>query len=167
MPGSQKDEWDCSSLFETELVRNRKNICSRNSNVFGISALCLVPDDLVRFAKTVPTIAAVITDSTAYAGGDQDFLAFRCPLTWLPVSAISPEMSEPDMCGRGILSLLVPPLAQMSRWFSAHALTLTRTSFGLIFGSGASSNRSFSGPPNSWNRTAFNLAQFFLQEPVF
>src|SRR3989441_3023860 len=92
-------------------------------------------------------------------GAIKTFSPLECPLTRLPTSAISPEMSEPDMCGRGILSLLVPRLAQISRWFSAHALTLTRTSVGWIFGSGASSARSFSGPPNSWNRTAFNLGQ--------
>src|SRR2546428_6111158 len=97
-------------------------------------------------------------------GAIKTFSPLECPLTRLPTSAISPEMSEPDMCGRGILSLLVPPLAQISRWFSPHALTLTRTSVGWIFGSGASSNRTFSGPPNSWNRTAFNFSQSFLQE---
>src|SRR5438093_1125711 len=70
----------------------------------------------------------------------QPFSALECSIPRPPTSATSPEMSEPDMCGRGTLSLLVPPLAQMSRWFSAHALTLTRTSVGPIFGLGTSSN---------------------------
>src|SRR2546426_11280000 len=73
-------------------------------------------------------------------GAIKTFSPLECPLTRLPTSAISPEMSEPDVCGKGILSLLVPPLAQMSRWFSAHAFTLTRTFVGSIFGLGISSN---------------------------
>jgi hypothetical protein len=74
MPGCQEYEWDSGSLFETEPVRNRKSIFSGNSNIFSVAALCLVSDDLVRFAQTIPAIAAVIADATAYSGGDQDFL---------------------------------------------------------------------------------------------
>jgi hypothetical protein len=76
MPRCQKDKWDSGSLLETELVRNRKNILSRNSNILSIATLGLVTDDLVRFAQTVPAVAAIIADSAAYSGRDQNFLPF-------------------------------------------------------------------------------------------
>src|SRR5712664_154522 len=79
MPGCQEDKRDSRSLFETELVRNRKPIRSRNGNVLSVAALRLVSYDLVRLAQTIPAIATVITNSTADSRSDQNHLAPRMP----------------------------------------------------------------------------------------
>src|SRR5712692_3390400 len=83
------------------------------------------------------------------------------PAEWLrtsfPTSAISPATSLPEMWGMGTRSFLVPVRAQMSKWFRAQALTLTRTSVSPYGGLGVSSYRSFSVPPFSWNLTAFKI----------
>src|SRR5437867_3756269 len=77
------------------------------------------------------------------------------PDTAAPTSTTSPAMSQPVQKGRGVLSAGIPSRTKRSRWFSAHALTRTSTSCGLILGSATSSYLSLSGPPNSWKASAF------------
>src|SRR5436309_11507654 len=77
------------------------------------------------------------------------------PCAAAPTSTTSPAMSQPVQKGRGVLSAGIPSRTKRSRWFSAHALTRTSTSCGLILGSATSSYLSLSGPPNSWKASAF------------
>src|SRR6267143_5299035 len=72
-----------------------------------------------------------------------------------PTSTISPAISQPVQNGSGVFSAGIPSRTKRSRWFRAHALTRTRTSVGLILGSGTSAYSSLSGPPNSRKRSAF------------
>ncbi len=71
-----------------------------------------------------------------------------------PTSTISPASSSPEVWGSPIGKREMPSRRSTSRWFSAHAPTLTLTSPGPGDGSGTSSNRSWSTPPKSWNLTA-------------
>jgi hypothetical protein len=66
----------------------------------------------------------------------------------------------------GTRSFRVPIRVQRSRWFREHARTFTSASFSLITGSGASSNRSLSTPPGSWNLMAFKTIFAQSVKPV-
>src|SRR5918996_3027586 len=75
--------------------------------------------------------------------------------TSAPTSAISPAISQPVQKGKGVLSARMPSRTKRSRGLRAHARTRTRTSLGLIVGSGTSWYASLSGPPNSLKASAF------------
>src|SRR5438552_7188653 len=77
MPSCQVIERNCGCLFEAEVIGDWKNICSRNRHIFSIAALSLVSDDPVRLAQAVPSVAAIIADSTAYSRCDQNLLRIR------------------------------------------------------------------------------------------
>src|SRR5207245_289716 len=77
------------------------------------------------------------------------------PCAAAPTSTTSPAISQPVQKGSGVFSVGMPSRTNRSRWFRAHAFTRTRTSCGVIVGSGTSSYLSVSGPPNSWKRSAF------------
>src|SRR5207245_8733683 len=81
---------------------------------------------------------------------------FRTSFSCAGTSSTTPATSHPEMWGRDGLEYGGPILPQISRWFRAHAFTLTRASPGFLgTGSGASSYCSTSGPPWRWNLTAF------------
>src|SRR3989338_2479586 len=76
-------------------------------------------------------------------------------LTVLPIPAIFPVISQPGICGSGIVMPGIPSLTHISRWFIPHAFTLTRTSEEEISGFAKSVYSNLSTLPCSLITTAF------------
>ena len=83
------------------------------------------------------------------------------PSTSAATPSTTPETSVPGMIGRAIGGLIsggtlgIPSRRYQSGGFRPTACTRTSTSPGFGSGTGTSSYRSTSGPPNSWIRIAF------------
>src|SRR5712692_3998366 len=72
VPRRQKDKRHRSRFFKGKLASNRQNIACWNRNIFGVSSLSLVANDLVRFTEAVPSRGTIFACTVADSRLDQD-----------------------------------------------------------------------------------------------